>query len=224
MPTPSYEDSRRAEPRRASIPTAASQRSWCHLGLRQAVGAGGSDAGRGTIGVMRRLCLPIIAAVLTLVAGCTRSSTDMTAANKDLVRRYLEDVFNTGDVDQLPDIVAPDYVEVVDGQVHAIGIEGARAHVLGIRAAFPDLRIAIDQQIAEGDWVVSQITVTGTHLGDWLGMAATGKPMTFTGVNVNRVSGGRIVEHGGAANLFGPLLEAGAIQKVGAGDSEGPGS
>ncbi len=170
---------------------------------------------------MRRcLCLPIIAAVLTSVAGCSQPAEDPTTANKELVRRYLEEIFNTGAVDKLPDIVAPDYVEVYDGKVHAIGIEGARAHVLGVRAAFPDLQIAIDRQIAEGDWVVSQITVTGTHLGDWLGMAATGKPMTFTGVNVNRIVDGRIVEHGGAANLFGPLLEAGAIRMVASEEGE----
>ncbi len=164
------------------------------------------------------LCLPMVLAALTLGVGCRSSSIDMTAANKEVVRRYLEEVFNTGAVDKLPDVVAPDYVEVYDGKVHPIGIEGARAHVLGVRAAFPDLKITIEQQIAEDDWVASRVTAEGTHLGDWLGMAPTGKAMVFTGVNLNRVVDGRIVEHGGAANLFGPLLEAGAIRLVGPGD------
>ncbi len=52
-------------------------------------------------------------------------------------------------------------------------------------------------------------------MGRWLGIEPTNKPVTFTGVNVDRVVGGRIVEHGGAANMFGPLLEIGAIRIVG---------
>ncbi|MEA3460287.1 MAG: ester cyclase [Bacteroidota bacterium] len=50
------------------------------------------------------------------------------------------------------------------------------------------------------------ITVTGTFENDWLGMKATGKKITYTGVNINRVVDGLIVEHGGAANMLGPLL------------------
>ena len=131
--------------------------------------------------------------------------------NKRLVRTYLE-VFNTGAVDELAGIVSPEYSEVYEGTVHPIGLDGAKAHVRGIRAAFPDLAITVDQQLAEGEWVVSQITVRGSHLGPWLGMAPSGKKLTFTGVNVDRVVDGRIVQHGGAANLFGPLLEAGSIR------------
>lgn len=59
------------------------------------------------------------------------------------------------------------------------------------------------------------ITARGTHTGSWLGMKPTGKSVAFTGVNINKIVDGRIVEHGGAANLFEPLLEIGALQIVG---------
>ncbi len=68
---------------------------------------------------------------------------------------------------------------------------------------------------AEGEWVVTRVTMRGTHRGEWLGMTPTGKAVAMCAVNVDRVVGGRIVEHGGAANLLGPLLEIGAVRTVG---------
>ena len=138
-----------------------------------------------------------------------------TEENKLLVRRYYEDVVNTGNVDLIEKFISPEYSEVHDGKRYAIGIEGARAHVLGVRQTYPDLHVTIERQISEGEWVVTCITATGTHRGAWLGIKPTGKPVTFTGVNVDRVVDGRIVEHGGAANMLGPLLEIGAIKVAG---------
>lgn len=135
--------------------------------------------------------------------------------NKLLVRRYYEEVVNTGNVDLVESFVAPGYTEVHNGKRHVIGVEGAKAHILGVRQTYPDLHIAIERQIAEGEWVVTCITARGTHTGSWLGIKPTGKPITFTGVNIDRVVDGRIVEHGGAANMLGPLLEIGAIRVIG---------
>ncbi len=137
-----------------------------------------------------------------------------TEDNKRLVRRYIEEVVNTGDVERLAEFIAPDYAEVYRNVRYAIGIEGAKKHILGVRATYPDLRVTIDRQIAEGDWVASQVTARGTHQGAWLGIQPTGKAVEFTGVNLDRVVGGRIVEHGGAANLLETLLEIGAVRVV----------
>lgn len=132
--------------------------------------------------------------------------------NKALMRRYYEEVVSTGDVDRVADFVSPDYAEVYRDARYPVGIEGARNHLLGVRSTYPDLEITVERQIAEGDWVVSVITARGTHEGPWLGMRPTGKKLVMTGVNVDRVVDGRIVEHGGAANLLEPLLESGAIR------------
>lgn len=135
-----------------------------------------------------------------------------TAANKRLVRRFYEEVVSTGAVERLDSFVSPDCVEA-DGEARVeSGIEGMAEHVRGVRGVYPDLEITVERQIAEGEWVVSVITARGTHAGEWLGMRPTGKPLVFTGVNVDRVVGGRIVEHGGAANMLGPFLEAGALK------------
>ena len=137
--------------------------------------------------------------------------------NKRLVRRYYEEIVNTGDISSIENFIAPDYTEVHEGKRYVKGIKGAKDHILGVRQTYPDLHITIDQQIGEGEWVVSCITAKGTHKGTWLGIKPTGKPVVFTGVNVDRVIDGRIVEHGGAANMLGPLMEIGALKVV---DSE----
>lgn len=135
-----------------------------------------------------------------------------TEANKLLVRRFYDEVVNTGDVERIGDFVAPDCVET-DGlaRVHS-GVEGMAAHVTGVRQVYGDLRVTIERQIAEGEWVVSVITARGHHRGEWLGIKPTGRELVFTGVNVDRVADGKIVEHGGAANMLMPFLEAGALR------------
>ena len=137
-----------------------------------------------------------------------------TEENKQLVRRLYEEVVNTGDVENIASFVSPDCVET-DGKVRVVsGIEGMANHVIAVREVYPDLHLTIERQIAEGDWVVTVVTARGTHRGTWLGMKPTGRSLVFTGVNVDKVQEGRIVEHGGAANMLETLLEAGALRVV----------
>lgn len=133
--------------------------------------------------------------------------------NKIIIRRYIEQIENTGDVSNIREFISEDYVEVYEGKRYPIGIQGAIDHVLGIRRVYPDLKLTIENQISEGDWVVTVYSVTGTFMDEWFGMKPTGKPITFTGVNVDRIMDGKIIEHGGAANLMDPLLNAGIIEK-----------
>lgn len=133
------------------------------------------------------------------------------AENKALVRRYLEEVVNTGNVDCIAEFIAPDYIDRND---QGRGINGAKRHVLGVRQTYPDLHVTVGQQVAEGEWVVTQVTGRGTHLGVWLGMRPTGKTVEINGVNIDRVVNGRIAEHGGVADLLGALLAMGAIHWV----------
>lgn len=135
-------------------------------------------------------------------------------ANKQVVRRFIEEIVNTGDVSNIEEIVSADYVEVFANQSYEVGIEGAKEHVVGVRRTYPDLRLTIELQIGEGEWVATRITARGTHQGEWLGMQPTGKALEFTGVNLDRVVDGKIVEHGGSADLLMPLLDAGALRVV----------
>ncbi|MBN2410267.1 ester cyclase [candidate division KSB1 bacterium] len=135
--------------------------------------------------------------------------------NKLLVRGFIEEIINTGKIEKIENFISPDYTEVHEGKRYPVGVKGAKEHILGVRQTYPDLTLTVDLQIAEGDWVATCITARGTHKGSWLGIKPTGKAIVYTGVNINKVVDGRIVEHGGAANLLGPLLEIGAVQVVG---------
>jgi predicted ester cyclase len=133
--------------------------------------------------------------------------------NKTIIRQYVERIENTGDVSHIREFISEDYSEIYEGERYPIGIQGAIDHVLGVRRVFPDLNLTIENLISEGEWVVTIYSVTGTFKDEWFGMKPTGKPITFTGVNVDRIREGKIIEHGGAANLFDPLLKAGVIEK-----------
>lgn len=135
--------------------------------------------------------------------------------NKTIVRDFYEKFVNTGNVEGIEAFVSEDYTEVYNGKRHIVGIEGAKAHILGVRQTYPDLHIAIERQIADGEWVATCITASGMHQGLWMGIKPTGKKVAFTGVNIDRVVDNRIVEHGGAANMLEPLLEIGAVKVVG---------
>jgi predicted ester cyclase len=74
--------------------------------------------------------------------------------------------------------------------------------------------LTVERQIAEGEWVVTLVTARGIHRGEWRGITPTGRPIVMTGLNVDRVVDGRIVEHGGAANMLDALLEIGAVRPV----------
>ena len=134
--------------------------------------------------------------------------------NKLIVRKYIEEVINTGNIDIIEKYISKDYVEIYEGKRYELGIDGAKEHLKGVRKTYSNLHIDIDFQIAENDYVATSITMTGIHNGNWMGIKPTGKPVTFSGVNINKVVNGKIVEHGGVANLFGTLLEIGAIEIV----------
>jgi len=144
----------------------------------------------------------------------------MSKSNKMIVARYIEKVINTGDISLLEQFVSADYQEVYNNQIYKVGIQGAREHILGVRQTYPDLELTINQQIGEGDWVVTLYTMRGIHSGAWMGIQPTGKIIQVTGVNVDRVVDGKIVEHGGAANMFEGLLSVGAIKIVGGQEQE----
>ena len=135
--------------------------------------------------------------------------------NKRLIRRYIEEVVNTGNVNDIENFISSDFAEIHEGNRHIVGIQGAKDHIIGVRQTYPDLTLSIDLQIAEGDWVATCITARGTHKGSWLGTKLTGKKITFTDVNIEKVANDKITEHGGAANVLLELLKIGAIKVVG---------
>ncbi len=132
--------------------------------------------------------------------------------NKAIVRRLNDEVWSKGRLEMIDELIAEDFVATVVGAPDQIrGPQGFREFVVMYREAFPDLRITIDEQIVEGETVVTRWTATGTHEGELMGMAATGKQATTAGINVNRVAGGKLVEGWGLFDQLGLLQQLGAV-------------
>jgi steroid delta-isomerase-like uncharacterized protein len=123
-------------------------------------------------------------------------------ANKLLVHR-LYSAFDTGGVDLLDEVVAPDFVDhdPMPGQVG--GLAGLKQAVGLFRAAFPDGELKVEDMAAEGGKVIAQVTVQGTHSGEFLGAPPTGQAVTADGVETFRIAHGKIVE---GWSRFGPLI------------------
>ena len=139
---------------------------------------------------------------------------DELERNKAVTRRFIEEVVNTGDVSLLDEIVSPDCVET-DGKVRVqSGVAGMAEHVRAVRRVYEGLHVTVERQVAEGEWVVTAVTARGRFVSEWLEMTPTGDELVFTGVNVDRVVDGKIVEHGGAANMLEPFYAAGCLRPV----------
>lgn len=119
------------------------------------------------------------------------------AANASIARRILVDVWGGGDLAAVDTLVAPDYVDHTPSGPESTtvrGTAGIKEAVRMFRAAFPDLQYSVELQIVEGDMVASRFTATGTHLGNFEGRPPTGRRVTYTGIDIARIGGGRIVE------------------------------
>lgn len=136
----------------------------------------------------------------------------MSAANKALSRRLVEEAFNAGRLEVVDELVARDYVGHDPSLPEdARGPDGVKELIAGYRAAFPDIRVTVEDQIAEGDMVVTRWAATGTHQGELMGMPATGKQGTVTGITIDRITDGKIVESWDNWDTLGLMQQLGAI-------------
>lgn len=130
--------------------------------------------------------------------------------NKQLLRRYYEEVLMQGRVDILEAIARADYVEHSPFPGHGQGLEGLRQRVNTLRTAF-NQHFTLELLIAEGDKVAVLWTTRGTHTGEFLGLPATGKSYTIQGVDIHQLRDGRMAEHWDVVDLYGFLVQVGAV-------------
>jgi steroid delta-isomerase-like uncharacterized protein len=131
--------------------------------------------------------------------------------NKNIVRRYQE-AYNTNNLDALDEVVAVDVITPKMLPGFPTGLEGAKAVQRTTMIGMPDFHTKIEELIAEGDKVVARITMTGTHTGDFFGMPATGKQVSFTGIYIARIADGKIAEHWGEEDSISLLQQLGFMK------------
>src|SRR5438105_12006272 len=119
----------------------------------------------------------------------------MNEGNLEIARRVIEEVFNRGNLDAADELVAPGAPAHDPAQMQELrGPEGVKQGAGGYRAAFPDLRIRIEEQFGDGPFVATRWSATGTHEGELLGVEPTGKQATVAGSTTGGVEGGKVVD------------------------------
>ena len=132
--------------------------------------------------------------------------------NRALIQRFVEEVFNHGNLDDVDDIYAPDYVGHTAGSPEqTLGPEGVKEFVELYRSAFPDLHTTIEDIVAEGDKVAYRWTAVGTHRGELLGFAPSNNRVELTGITIEWIEGGKIVETYNNFDQLGMMRQIGAI-------------
>ncbi len=137
--------------------------------------------------------------------------------NKAVMRRELEELFTEGgNLDAADELYAPDYVGHAPPFGDVRGIEGAKQFAATYREAFPDLKTTIEDQIAEGDKIVTRWTARGTHRGETEDLGpATGNPMEITGISIYKFADGKIVESWDHFDALGQMQQLGLIPESG---------
>lgn len=142
-------------------------------------------------------------------------------SNKNLCRRFIQKIFNEGELLLIKDFMSPDVVnhEVTDSfgdtePLQARNIQWMADLVYLYRHAFPDLHVEILDQIAEGDQVVTRLRVQGTHRNALMAIAASGRKIDIVSIRVDRMAGGKIVESWTHSDVLGMLHQLGALPEL----------
>jgi steroid delta-isomerase-like uncharacterized protein len=130
----------------------------------------------------------------------------------EIIRRYYELLWNEGRVDLVDELLSPDYVNHSPGSPDQdTGRAGVRGVVLAMRAAFPDLRYAIEDIVAADDAVAVRTTMTGTHRGDFFRLAPTGRTFRVSQICIERFAGRQIAAHHRVTDQLALLRQLGVV-------------
>ena len=138
-----------------------------------------------------------------------------TPENKFSARRFLDEVVNRGNLAVIDELAGPNFVDRSAPPGVPPTTEGAKAFWTMFRAAFPDLHYTVEDEVAEGDRVVTRVTGHGTMRGDFQGMPASGKEATWSEIHIVRFAEGKAVEHWGVVDQLGMLAQLGFAQAPG---------
>ena len=134
--------------------------------------------------------------------------------NKDIVKYYYEVIVSQNLLNELPNYVSENCMINVGDKIFPLGLNGMKEHLIDVKKTYPDYTMKIIKQYSDGDYVISEFIMQGTHEGESIGIKPTHKTLLFTGVDIDKVVDGKIVEHGGAVNTFETLFEEHLIKPI----------
>ncbi len=135
----------------------------------------------------------------------------MSEENKAVIRRIYEEFINQGNINTFDELVSSALIEHDDMADLPPTAEGVKQVFAMFRSAFPDLRATIHDLIAEGDKVVARGTWSGSQKGEFMGVPASGRSVTFGVIDVFRFADGKVVEHWGQSDELGLMQQIGSI-------------
>jgi len=140
----------------------------------------------------------------------------MSETNKNVVRRLFDEVWNKGNLPVADELFAPNYVHH-DSSTPDVGQgpESEKKRATLYRTAFPDLRLTIEDIIAEGETVMARWSCRGTHKGDLSGIAPTGKQFTISGISIARIANGKMAEGWVNWDALGLMQQLGVVAELG---------
>jgi len=148
---------------------------------------------------------------MTNLQTARKDGMNTTESNKEVIRKFLEEVINQNRLDRADDLVVEDFVELDPLPGQRQGREGLK-EVLGMmRAAFPDIHWMVEEMVAEGDTVASRFTWTGTHRGEFLGVPATGRSVVVKGMVLDQLVGGKMSKSRILMDSLGMMQQLGAV-------------
>lgn len=130
---------------------------------------------------------------------------------KEKIKYFYEIIVSNRLIDNISEYVSEYCTQRIGQEIIPMGIEGMREHIIGVKKTYPDFKMDIIRQYMDKEYIISEFIVEGRHEGEWLGIKPTGKLLTFTGVDIDKIKNGKIIEHGGAMNTFDTLFKENII-------------
>lgn len=131
--------------------------------------------------------------------------------NEAIIRRYLDEAWNRGNVDIVDELMSSNYARYISGNPDPLDREGQKQRIISFRRAFPDLHLTRDDLIAAEDKVVFRMTFNGTHQGTFMRTPPSNVQVTVGIIDIARIANGKIVEHWGVTDTLGLLQQIGAV-------------
>lgn len=133
---------------------------------------------------------------------------------KDRIKLFYEDIITNNKLDEIDQYIAENSIVQIGEHTYPLGVKGMQEHLKATKKTYPDYTMKIIRQFQDGNTVISEFIMTGTHVGEFLGITPTNKVISITGVDIDTVVDGRIVKHGGACNTFDAFWDNQLIKPV----------
>ncbi len=135
--------------------------------------------------------------------------------NKALERRLYEEIYNKKNMTAVEQFFATNWICHPSPPGVQPGLEGMKQQYAIDSKAIPDMQVKLEDMVAEGDKVACRWTATGTHKGEFMGVPATNKQITLTGIHIDRIAGGKVVETWNYSDMLGVMQQLGVVKMPG---------